>query len=323
MNRSVLIVICDFLLVSLLAFSTVDINKVADEGTPRNVKVEIATNQVDSGHDLAAVMRLALNEERKQQDLLHGELNKTRAAFAQGEKQVQTVQQALQAREQETARLQQQQTTLQQQFVQAQTNIQALGQQLQSTSTEAVMSKEKLEALEAEKKKQAEQAAALQQQIAQLARSNEVAVAEKQRLAGQLQVAETEKRFASEQVAHMREEVKTEREEKAKLAEGVKALASKSGELTTEIRENRPLASNTIFNEFVTNRVQARFDAFRSRLIGTNRRRDTQTVLASDGTNTFALCHVHETPLSLWNPGTDWEQLTGFLIRNAASTPIH
>ena len=183
-------------------------------------------------------------------------------------------------------------------------------------------SKEKLAALEAERKKQAEEAAALQQQITQLARSNELAVAEKQRLAGQLQVAETEKRFASEQAARMQEEVKTEREEKAKLAEGVKALASRSGELTKEIRENRPLTPNTIFNEFVTNRVQARFDAFRSGLIGTNRRRDTQTVLASDGTNIFALWHVQDTPLSLWNPGIDWEQLTGFLMRNTASAQI-
>src|SRR5439155_20592618 len=109
MNRSVLIVICDFLLVSLLAFSTVDINKVADEGNPRNVKVEIATNQVDSGRDLAAVMRLALNEERKQQDLLLGELTRTRETAAQREKQVQTVQQALQTKEQEAQKLQQQQ----------------------------------------------------------------------------------------------------------------------------------------------------------------------------------------------------------------------
>ena len=184
------------------------------------------------------------------------------------------------------------------------------------------MSREKLEALEAERKKQAEQASALQQQIAQLGKSNELALAEKQRLTGQLQVAETEKRFASEQVARMREEVKTEREEKAKLAEGVKALASKSGELTKEIRENRPLAANMIFNDFVTNRVQARFDAFRSGLIGTNRRRDTQTVLASDGTNMFALCHVQDTPLSLWNPGTDWDQINGFLLRTGASAPI-
>jgi len=322
MNRSILIVICDFLLVSLLAFSTVDINKVSDQTVSRSVKVDIATNQVDSGRDLAAVMRLALNEERRSRELLLSELTKTREEVGQREKQVQTVQQALQAREQETARLEQQQTNLQQQFAAAQTNIQALGQQLQSTSTEAVMSKEKLAALEAERKKQAEQAAALQQQLAQLSKSNAVAIAERQRLAGQLQVAETEKRYASEQAARMQEEVKVERAEKAKLAEGVKALASKSGELTKEIRENRPLAANTIFNDFVTNRVQARFDAFRSGLIDTNRRRDTQTVLATDGTNTFALCHVQDTPLTLWNPGTDWEQLSGFLTHNAASLPI-
>jgi hypothetical protein len=44
MNRSILIVICDFLLVSLLAFSTVDINKTTSEGVPRQVKTTIATN---------------------------------------------------------------------------------------------------------------------------------------------------------------------------------------------------------------------------------------------------------------------------------------
>ena len=322
MNRSILIVICDFLLVSLLAFSTVDINKVSDQTVQRSVKVDIVTNQVDSGHDLAAVMRLALNEERRSRELLLSELTKTREEVGQREKQVQTVQQALQAREQDALRLQQQQTNLEQQFAAAQTNIQTLGQQLQSSSTEAVMSKEKLAALEAERKKQAEQAAALQQQLAQLSKSNEVAIAERQRLAGQLQVAETEKRYASEQAARMQEEVKVERAEKAKLAEGVKALASKSGELTKEIRENRPLAANTIFNDFVTNRVQARFDAFRSGLIDTNRRRDTQTVLATDGTNTFGLCHVQDTSLTLWNPGIDWEQLSGFLTHNAASLQI-
>ena len=322
MNRSILIVICDFLLVSLLAFSTVDINKVADEGTQRNVRVDIVTNQLDSGRDLTAVMKQALSEERKSRDLLLGELTKTREVATQREKQVQTIQQALQTREEEAQRLQQQQAGLQQQFAAAQTNLQTLTQQLQSSSTEAVLSKERLAALEAEKKKQADQAAALQQQIAQLTKSNEVATAERQQLAGQLQVAETEKRVATEQVAHMKEEVKVEREEKAKLAEGVKALASKSGELTKEIRENRPLAANTIFNEFVTNRVQARIDASRPGLIGTTRHRETQTVLATDGTNIFALCHVQDTPLSLLNPGTDWEQLSGTLSRNAAGSSI-
>ena len=337
MNRSILIVICDFLLVSLLAFSTVDINKATNEGVPRNVRVDItATNQPDTGKDLAAVMKLALNEEQKRRELLLTELSKTREEVSQREKQVQSAQQALQAREQETARLQQglqakqqesqklqqQQAALQQQFINAQTNIQALSQQLQSSSAQAATSREKLDALEAERKKLAEQAAAMQQQMANLAKSNELATAEKTRLATQLQVAETEKRYAAENAARMQEQVKVEREEKAKLAEGVKDLATKSGELTQEIRENCPLTANTVFNIFATNRIEAHFDAFRSGLLGTSRRKDTQTVLATDGTNTFAVCHIQDTPLTLWNPGTDWEELSGNLTRNGAGVPI-
>src|SRR5258706_10050733 len=159
--------------------------------------------------------------------------------------------------------------------------------------------------MKAAARKQIEQAAALQQQLAMLAQSNAMVLSEKQRLAGQLQVAEVETRHATEQATRMQEEVKVERAEKAKLAEGVHALASKSSELTQEIRENRPLAPNTIFNEFLTNRVQARFAGVRPGLFGNDalRSKETDTVLASDGTNIFALCHVQDTPLTLFNPG--------------------
>jgi hypothetical protein len=336
MNRSILIVICDFLLVSLLAFSTVDLNKTTDEGAPRNLQMDIVTNQVDNGRDLAAVMRLALNEEQKRRELLLSELTKTREEVSQREKQVQSTQQALQAREQEAQRLQQglqakelesqklqqQQSALQQQFTKAQENAQSLAKQLEVSSAQALTSKEKLDALEAERKKQAEQAAAMQAQLAYLAKSNEVAMAERTRLSTQLQVAETEKRFAAENAARAQEQVKVEREEKAKLADNVKALANKSGELSQEIRESRPFTANTIFNIFATNRVEAHFDAFRSGLLGTSRRKDTQTILATDGTNTFAVCHIQDTPLTLWNPGIDWEELTGNLIRNGIGFPI-
>ena len=331
MNRSILIVICDFLLVSLLAFSTVDINKTTKEGVAPQVKTTIATNQLDSRQDLAAVMRLALEQEHKGRELLLGELAKTRevagqqqALLSERERQVQTFRQELQMKEQQTAQLQQQQKNLLQQFVAAQTNVQALSQQLQSSSTDALISKEKLAALQAELRRQAEQAAALQRQLGQLGQSNQLVLTEKQRLAGQLQVAEAEKRMAAEQVSRMQEEVKVERAEKAKLAEGVKALATKSDQLTEEIRENRPLAPNTIFNQFVSNRVQASFFAVRSGFLGkeTNKRAETQTVLVTDGTNTVALCHVQDTPFSFGYPGTEWEGFTGTLGRGAASIPI-
>ena len=331
MNRSILIVICDFLLISLLAFSTVDINKVTDQKAQRPLKLELNTNQVaDAGKDLAAVMRLALDEERKGRSQLVGELahareelGKQQAMLGEREKQVQTFQQEVQSKDEQAQKLQQQQADLQQQYATAQANLQSLNQQLQNSSADAVLSKEKLAAMEAELKKKIDDSSALQQQLAQLAQSNQMVLNDKQRLATQLQVAEVEKRSATEQVARMQDEVKAERAEKAKLAEGVSALANKSGELAKEVRENRPLAPNEIFNAFITNRVDARLDAFRIGVLGADRRRETQTILVSDGRNTFALCHVQDTPLTLWNPGTDWEALTGTLTHDAATVPIH
>jgi hypothetical protein len=436
MNRSILIVICDFLLVSLLAFSTVDINKTTNEGIPRQVKVDFATNRVDNREDLAAVMRLALEEERKGRALLVGELAKTREAAGQQQallserekqmqtfrqelqqkaqqaaqleqqranlkqelqqkdqqatkleqqqsnlreelqqkaqrtalleqqqanlrqelqqkellaaqlemqhtnllqqyagaqsnaqtlsQQVQSVRQELQQKEVQTAQLGQQQADLREQYAAAQSNLQALSQQVQSSSTEALISKERLSAMQAELRKQAEQAAALQQQLGHLATSNQLVLTEKQRLAGQLQVAEVEKRLATEQVTHMQEEVKIERAEKAKLADGVKALANRSDILAQEIQQSRPMAPNTIFSQFATNRVQASFWASRSGFLGldSNKHTETQTVLVTDGTNTVALCHVQDTPFSFGFPGTEWEGIAGTLGRETASIPI-
>jgi hypothetical protein len=325
MNRSILIVIVDFLLLSLLTFSSLDMSKVTNDGPPPTVKLDFVTNRVDtSSKDLAAVMRVALEDERKNRDLLLGELTRTKAAISERDRQSQALERELQAHQQQAERLQEQQASLQQQYAAAQTNLQTLHQQLVDTSAQAVISKEKLAAMEAELRKQSEHAASLQDQLALLGRSNELVLGEKQRLAGQLQVAEVEKRAATEQAVRMEQEVKIEREEKAKLAEGVKALATKSTQLAEEIHENRQLAPNTVFSEFVSNRVAARFYAVRSGFFGgdATKRKETQTVLVTDGTNTFALCHVQDTPLTLWSPGTDWEALTGSLDRNNATVPI-
>lgn len=329
MNRTILILICDFLLVSLLAFSTVDINKVAEEGTEVQARSPITTNQLDSGKDLTAVMRMALDEERKTRETLIQELTKTRdtanqkqTLLGEKEKQAQNLQQQLETRAQEAVQLLQQQTALQKQFNTAQANLRTISQQLQTTSTESLMSKEKLAAMEAEIRKQAEQAAALQQQLAQMSKSNQMVLTEKDRLAGQLQIAEVEKRHAAEQAVKMQELVKVERDEKAKLVEGFKTLASKSSELVQEMRDNRPLAPNTIFNEVATNRVTAQLGAYRAGLFGSNKKKETEAILIADGTNTFALFHVQDTPLLLWNPALDWDGMSGSLKRKGVQIPV-
>src|SRR5882724_5912797 len=294
MNRSILIVICDFLLLSLLTFST-DINKMADENTQPPTKVVVATNPVvNPGADLAAAMKRALEEERQGREQLQQQLAQVRSASSQQQTQ-------LGAREQENQRLQQQ-------FAAAQTNAEELGRQLQSVSAQAQASSQKLSLTEAEAKHEAELAAALRQQLDLLSRSNQITLTEKQRLANQLQLAEADRRAAADRAALMQQEVQATRAENAKLAEGFKTLATNSTQLTQEIRANRPLAPNTIFSEFVSNRVEAGILGARSGLFGVDmsKGKKTETILVTDGTNYFALCHVQDTPLVLWDPGTDW-----------------
>ena len=310
MNRSILIVICDFLLLSLLTFST-DLSKVAgeNEGSGATVKVDVLPKTANAGgNDLAEVMKQALGEEQKNREQLQAELAKAREDARQQQDQ-----------------LQQKQSNLEQQYATAQANIQVLNQKLQSSSAETSMTREQLAAKEAEIQKQTDLAAALQKQLTQLAMNNQIAQNEKQKLASQLQVAEVEKRAAGEKAALMQQQVQAERAANARLAEGVKALATNSGALTREIRENRALAPNTIFSEFVSNRVHTSFVAARTGLFGmdASKSKTTETVLATDGNKTYALCHVQDTPLTLWDPGTDWQELTGTLVHNQAQIPIH
>jgi len=314
MNRSILIVICDFLLVSLLVFSKPDattrIN--AQTGAAAVPASEQATNAPSGGKDLAMVMRTALTEQQQKTEQLQSELEKTRHTATQTQQQLTEAQKRAQS-------IQQEQANLQKQYAAAQTNISTLNEQLNARSTEATLTKEQLAALQADTKKQEDQAAALKKQLAELEKANQAALAERDKLTNQLQLADLERKHAAEMAAQAQQQVQQEREEKAqlqqqntKLAEGVKTLASKSGELAQEIRENRPLASNTIFNDFVTNAVDVSFTATRPGYFGGEATKDrtTKTVLLTDGTNTVAMCHVSDTPLTFWIPPTDWDILT-------------
>ena len=308
MNRSILIVICDFLLLSLLTFST-DLSKMVgqDEGALA-VKADEGSKSPDSnGRELAAVMKQALTDEQGNREQLQAELAQARETARQlGE------QSAQQARDQarHLQEMQQKQADLEKQYATALANIEALNQKIQTTATEASQSREKLAAREAELQKQKTLAATLQQQI--------------ELLNNRLQAADAEKRLASGQVAMMQQQVEAEQAQNARLAEGYKVLVTNSSALTQEIRDSRGLAPNTIFDDFVKNRVQTTINAVRSGLFGVDvtKNKTSETVLVTDGANTYALCHLQDTPLTLAQSGTDWQGLTGILSHNQAQVPI-
>jgi hypothetical protein len=310
MNRSILIVICDFLLLSLLTFST-DMNHIASDDTQRTAHVDVNTNTVAvPGNDLNTMMKQALEDERQSHSQLQQQLAAARASAGQQ-------QTMLSQTEQKNAQLQQQ-------FATAQTNLESLNQQLQTTAQQARNAQQQLTTTEATAQQQADLAAQLRRQLDDLTRSNLLSQAEKQRLAGQLQLAEEQRQAAADRASLMQQEVQATRAENTKLTAGLQTLATNSTQLTQEIRDNRALAPNAIFSDFATNRVQANILAARTGFfsIDYSKNRQTQTILVSDGKETYAICHVDDTPITFWDPGTDWQGLTGTLFAHGAGVPI-
>jgi hypothetical protein len=318
MNRSILIVICDFLLLSLLTFST-DINHIADANTQPPTSVEISTNSpAGTGADLAAQMKLALEEEQQSRQQLQQEFAQTRSAATQAQAQATQAQAQLSARERENARLQAQ-------YAAAQTNLEALAQQLQTTAARAQSSQQQLTTQQTEAQREAELATALRQQLDSLSQSNQMAVTEKQKLTSQLQLAEVEQRDAAERADLLQQEARASQSENAKLAESFKMLATNSTQLAKEIHEDQPLTPTGIFSDVVSNTVVVNILGQRTGLFGRIITADkaTATVLVTDGKNYFAVCYNRETPVEVWDPGTDWDRLTGTFTGRTAKVPIH
>jgi X-X-X-Leu-X-X-Gly heptad repeat protein len=143
-------------------------------------------------------------------------------------------------------------------------------------------------------------------------------------------VAEQEKQLITANLSEAKQQIEVERAERAKvqeqttqLAQGVGQLAEKSGELSQEIRTNRPVNPNLIFSEFQANRVQTKITARKPGLFRPSTKDlEAQTVLVSDGNRTYAVMHLSDTPISLTETPSDYQSLTGTLNRSGASAPV-
>ena len=324
MNRSILIILCDFLLVTLVAFSNFDTEKA-----PR-VEARPAgdTKAPDGREDLVGTLRLALEDEKQSRDQLASNLQGTERALAEHAQQARQLEEKLRRTETQATQIEQERATLARQAATAQAGLTEAQSKLAAVGAENLISKEMVAALQADLKQREQESQTLQQKLAATEQAKETAQAEKQQLKTQLQVSEAEKQLTREQVSELRGTVVAEREDKAKiqelatvLATNVGTLAVKSGELTREIRDNRPLAANAIYSQFLTNRVKVAFTAARSGLFGRAVTRDkaTQALMFSDGKQAYVLLHVDDTPLTLWNPGTDWNRLQAILTHGTVA----
>jgi hypothetical protein len=302
MNKTLLLFIVDFLFLNLIALTRWE---RAEPSRPRQPPVnEISSNTVSKDQDLVEAMRQSLAEEQLSREAL--------------EQKLASSDQTLASRERTLGELQSDSQKLTAQLVdtqksQAELNIryQAETQENSLTRSELAQLQRELEDKKAESERQKAALAALEKQQADARRQIEgltVAVA----------VGEREKQELASRASDLETQVKTERAERVnveqatnQLAQGVGALAQNSGELTKEIRDNRPISANVLFNDFLANRVETTFAASRKGLFGTTtKERETKTVFTTDGKQVYALLEVEDTPFSLREIGSDWERIS-------------
>lgn len=302
MNKTLLLILCDFLLLNLLALTRWE--KAEPTPAKQPPVPEMEANAVTKDRDLVETMKTTLEDERA-----------TREQLAQ---QLSSVQGTLSAREENLTRLEADRTQLSTALSQTQRAAEELNAKVQEATQAATMTREELARLQRELEERRAEAERQKQALAAYEKSQAEARQRIEGLNAAVKVAEREKEILQETTETLRTQVAAERQERMKvqeattqLAQGVGQLAESSGELTREIRDNRPINANVLFNEFVANRVKTNFTAVRAGLFGpATRESSASTILVTDGQQTYALLHYADTPFPRIENNYQWEKIS-------------
>jgi hypothetical protein len=301
MNRTLLLIIVDFLFLNLIALTRWDRAEPVRNAQPP--VPEVAANAASKGDDLVEAMRQSLaDEQSSRQDLAQ------KLAYANT---------TLTAREQNLSAVEAQKSQLASSLTDTQRAAAELNQKYTEASQQAALSRDQLAQILRELDEKNAEAERQRQALAALARQQADSQKQIAGLTMAVVVGETEKKQLQDKADALQTQVQSEREERAKveqnsaqLAQGVGQLAQKSGELTKEIRDNRPINPNTLYNDFLANQVDTTFTAERKGFFGrVNRAKTTPTVLVTDGTQVYALLHVADSVFSFGLDSDNWEQM--------------
>jgi len=302
MNKTLLLFIVDFLFLNLIALTRWE--RAEPARTHQPPVNQVSANTVSKDQDLVEAMRLSLADEQQSRQAL--------------EQKLASADTTLSARERSLGQLQSEGLKLTAQLVdtqkaQADLNLryQSELQDASQTRSQLAQLQRELEDKKAEAERQKQALAALEGQQAEARKRIEdltvaVAVGNREKEALAAQAGELQKEVASERTERIEVEHSTQ-----KLAQGVGQLAQSSGELTKEIRDNRPISANVLFNDFLANRVRTIFTATRKGLFGsTTKDGESKTVFTTDGRQVYALVDVEDTPFSFREVGVDWRKIS-------------
>jgi len=302
MNKTLLLIIIDFLFLNLIALTRWE--KAVPVRPERPPVPQVAGNAPTSQEDeLIETMRQSLTDEQANRDELAKKLSSADSTVA--------------AHEQSIAELQAERRKLAASLTATQANATQLSQQVAAARDETTMTRDQLAQLQRALEEKAAEAERQKKSLDALEVEQATARKEIESLTVAVVVGEAEKEHLQEQATQLKADVQTEHAERlkvqattAQLALGVGQLAENSGELTHEIRDNRPISVNVLFNDFLANRVQTTFTSTRKGIFGAvDKSQQTSTVFTTDGKKVYALLHVADTTFSFGPDAFDWVRI--------------
>jgi|CZKI01.1.fsa_nt_gi hypothetical protein len=301
MNKTLLLFIVDFLFLNLIALTRWE---RAEPARPRQPPVnELSANSVSKEQDLVEAMRQSLTDEQLARQTVEQKLTSADSTLS--------------ARERSLGQLQSESLKLTAQLVDTQKAQADLNIRYQAETQEASLTRSQLSQLQRELEDKKAEAERQKQALATLERQDADARKQIEGLTVAVAVGEHEKQELAARTGELQKQLQSERTERidveksaSQLAQGVDQLAQHSGELTKEIRDNRPINANILFNEFLANRVQTAFTATRKGLFGSaTKDGESKTVFTTDGKQVYALVDVEDTPFSFQDVGVDWKRI--------------
>jgi predicted nuclease with TOPRIM domain len=240
MNKTLLIILCDFLLLSLLSLARFD-DGLTEELETLSVAAPTPTS---AEADLMEALQVALEEERISRTVLEGELLRAQdqalsavESLSEQEQRLVQYQESLESAARRAQRLDEDRQRIEAEMGASKDELEALQSNLQSVSRQTELSGARLQEMQEELLRREREAALLQDKLRSVETLQDEVLKEKQEMAAQLRASEMEKRMAMEQLDVERKEKAKIQEHAQTLAVSVGSLAERSGEIQQGVLE--------------------------------------------------------------------------------------
>lgn len=306
MNKTLLIIICDFLLISVLAL--VDFNPSVEEAL-----IDTQSLRDEAAEEMLELLQLSLEHENSQrkevEDILDNtqeELDQTQDQLAQTEDNLEDTRDSLEDVNTSLEQTIEEKNSLQSSLQDTKTTLEMTLQEKTELASSLDLTEQQRRKLQSELKEQQEEVAQRESELDQ-AKDNLVALENnQQQMSTEIRILDTEKQMlqqnlitAQAEVERARVDAERARSRSEDLAAGVSELAATSTALKEEIRQAQPLSMNTIYQQFEQNRVLLRFEWEEKYAFSTKKGQSAlQTVLLDTGDGVYALFSKENSPLS-------------------------